>query len=80
MMFFENCKNIINDIRDIQHDDNDPNDCAKEPHDITHTVDGVRYYCISRILSAEPEDEEEYVDPYEEYMTGGEITEGYLAC
>lgn len=80
MMFFENCKNIINDIRDIQHDDNDPNDCAKEPHDITHTVDGVRYYAISRVLSAEPEDEEEYVDPYEEYMTGGEITEGYLAC
>lgn len=86
LMFFDNCKEIINDIRDIQADDNNPNDCAKEPHDITHTVDAVRYFCVSRKLASEAlaerrrEYEERYDDEssYEYSLTGGEFDSSYL--
>lgn len=57
MMFFRNtCKGVIGDLMDIQADENNPDDCAKEPHEITHTVDGVRYYAISRVLPAQAEE------------------------
>ena len=55
LMFFDVCKEVIGDIQDIQADEKNPNDCAKDPHEVTHTVDGVRYYCISRVLPAQPE-------------------------
>ena len=72
--------------QDIQADEKNPNDCAKDPHEVTHTVDGVRYYCVSRVLPAQPqreqarvwEDEDEEQESYDEFMCGGEITAGYL--
>ena len=85
IVFFRTCKNIINDIRDIQADEDNPDDCAKDPHELTHTVDSVRYYCISRIVPAEkqqietPREEEDDKEEYGDYMTGGEVSAGYLA-
>ncbi len=88
MVFFENCKHIIEDISCIQADEKNPNDCAKEPHSITHTVDGVRYYAISRTMPAIIEhekqkffrsDEDDTVkEDYESAMCGGEPTAGYI--
>lgn len=87
LMFFANCKNVISDIQDIQADEKNPDDCAKDPHDVTHTVDGVRYYCVSRVLPADPlQSEEEYWEDeedegskdYDDFMRGGEITASYL--
>lgn len=86
LMFFDVCKNVIGDIQDIQADEKNPDDCAKDPHDVTHTVDGVRYYCISRVLPAEAilskeeywEDDDEGVEDYDSFMRGGEITADYL--
>ena len=54
--------------------------------EITHTVDGIRYFCVSRVLAAEgiadrmmqDEEDEDTLTDYESYMTGGEITAGYL--
>lgn len=54
--------------------------------EITHTVDGIRYFCVSRVLAAasaaermqEEDDDEDELTDYESYMTGGEIPEGYL--
>lgn len=40
MVVFDNCKGLIDCIMAIQHDDKNPSDCAKQPHDITH-------HCIS---------------------------------
>jgi phage terminase large subunit len=88
LMFFEDLTEVISDIRDIQADDKNPNDCAKDPHDVTHAVDAVRYYCISRQLAAEAvaekreayEAEEDAEQDYESFMCGGEATEGYMAC
>lgn len=90
LLFFDTCKGAIGDIQDIQADEKNPNDCAKDPHEVTHTVDGVRYYCVSRVLPAEAIQEKEPVfwddeeddapEDYAGYMTGGEVTAGYLGA
>ena len=85
-MIFNTCEKVISDLKDIQADEKNLNDCAKEPHEITHNPDMCRYYIISRVLKAEKpvsdEDEDEYFDrreDYESYMTGGEPTASYIA-
>ena len=85
LMFFEDLESVISDLGDIQADDNNPNDCAKQPHEVTHTVDGIRYFCVSRVLTAEPtpevlakDVEEDVGTDYDEYMCGGEITQSYM--
>ena len=52
----------------------------------THTVDGIRYFCISRVMNAHPAEEKTIIDDetdenlrdYDEYMCGGEISESYM--
>lgn len=86
LMFFDTIGQAFSDLKDIQADEKNPNDCAKTPHEITHTVDGIRYFCVSRVLAAEAiadrfqqeDDEDDTLTDYESYMTGGEIPEGYL--
>lgn len=83
MMIFNTCKCIIRDIQSIQHDPKNPMDCAKEPHEITHSCDGLRYGLVSRALSAEraeivDDDEDDSEVEFQEYMCGGEPTESYL--
>ena len=85
-MIFNTCEKVISDIKDIQSDEKNLNDCAKEPHEITHNPDMCRYYIISRVLKAEkvvneePEDDYfEKKEDYESFMTGGEPTASYLA-
>ena len=84
LMFFDSLTRVTSDLRDIQADENNPNDCAKRPHEITHTVDAVRYFCGSRTLRAEKPapagdvDEDGEEESYDSFMTGGEISEGYL--
>ena len=87
ILFFKGCKHLIEDIQAIQADDDNPNDCAKEPHDVTHTIDGIRYFCISRTMPAIMEAERGLAyfgesgseEGYESYMTGGEINGEYIA-
>lgn len=86
LIIFDTCKELIDDIRDIQADEKNPNDCAKIPHEITHTVDALRYYCISRQTAAERpgavaddyDDDEDAGEEYQEYMCGGEPTASYI--
>ena len=86
LMFFDTIGQAFSDLKDIQADEKNPNDCAKTPHEITHTVDGIRYFCVSRVLAAEAiadrlqqeDDEDDTRTDYESYMTGGEIPAGYL--
>ena len=86
LMFFDTIGQAFSDLKDIQADEKNPNDCAKTPHEITHTVDGIRYFCVSRVLAAEAiadrlqqeDDEDDTLTDYESYMTGGEIPDGYL--
>lgn len=89
LLIFNNCKHIIEDLAAIQADEKKPNDCAKDPHDITHSVDGLRYFCVSRTMPAVQErelsrtarfdDEDDAEEDYENFMTGGEPTAEYIA-
>ena len=85
LIVFNTCQNFIDDIQAIQASDKDPNDCAVEPHDITHLPDACRYFCISRTMAAksgedkpEPDEFETAEEDYESYMTGGKITNAYI--
>lgn len=44
---FNNCLNLIRCLPQLQHDEKTPNDCATEPHEITHITDALRYFCVS---------------------------------
>mgnify|MGYP005811213821 CR=1 FL=1 len=44
LMIFRNCKNLIRCLPLAQHDAKNPNDVAKEPHEITHSLDALRYF------------------------------------
>lgn len=48
LKIFSNCLNLIRCLPQLQHDDKNPNDCATQPHEITHITDALRYFCISR--------------------------------
>jgi phage terminase large subunit len=44
LQIFNNCKLLIKHLPIIQRDDKNPNDCSKEPHDVTHQPDAIRYF------------------------------------
>ena len=86
LVVFDTLEKIISDIRDIQADETNPNDCAKIPHEVTHTIDQLRYLIISRVMAAEAQkranelegEEEETREEYEKFMTGGNVTSSYM--
>lgn len=51
MKIFSNCTNLIKSLSSIQRSDSDPNDCATQPHDITHSADAIRYFAIMRQIT-----------------------------
>ena len=48
LMIFNSCVGLITDLKAIQADERNPGDCARQPHDVTHAVDALRYYAVSR--------------------------------
>lgn len=83
LVVFSTCKGLISDMQAIQADETNPNDCAKQPHDITHGPDSLRYFCISRTLPGEMPVDPVYKDEFddddlEDEMTGGEVSVGYI--
>ena len=85
LLICENCRQLFDHLSTIQHSEKDPNDCAVEPHNITHAPDALRYYAITRLLNADrpeiqepPDLEDQHVTDYDEAMTGGEADDGYL--
>jgi phage terminase large subunit len=85
LLITEECKGLIRNLPAIQHDDKNPSDCATEPHEITHILDALRYFAVTRTLNAErvytptPEDYEPMqMTDYDEEMTGGDMDENYL--
>lgn len=80
----EDCRGLIRNLPAIQHDEKNPSDCATQPHEITHICDAIRYYAVTRTLGAEmPVVEQDDFDDgavdYDDEMTGGEMTEDYMA-
>jgi phage terminase large subunit len=48
LIIHSNCVNLIKNLPKIQRDEKNPNDCANDPHDITHILDSLRAYAITR--------------------------------
>ena len=89
LMLFDNLTKMASDLRDIQTDETNVNDCAKMPHEVTHSVDAVRYYASSRTLAAiDPgkhrkrtfEDmlDERGEETYEHFICGGVADDSYI--
>ena len=45
---FSTCANLIRTLPALQHDPNRPGDCAREPHELTHGPDAIRYFAAGR--------------------------------
>ena len=54
LRIFEPCVNLIRTMPAIAVDRNNPNDCAGEPHELTHAPDAIRYFCMSYVKGAKP--------------------------
>ncbi len=54
LVIFDTVEPLIEYLPQIQHDEKNPNDCAIEPHELTHICDALRYFCISRTNAARP--------------------------
>ena len=48
LKIFSNCINLIRSIPQLQHDLHNPNDCAGNPHEVTHGPDALRYFVAGR--------------------------------
>ena len=76
LRIFSNCTNLIRSLPMLVHDQKDPNDCAKEPHEITHAPDALRYFCAGRpagtYIPPERDDESvSYDDQWSNILTFG---------
>ena len=76
LFIFEHCRNLIAHLPAIQIDEKNPDDCASEPHDITHSNDSLRYFCIMRPIEAiKPPDEswkdEDWEDDLDSFINFG---------
>ena len=84
LLVTSDCTTLIQNLPAVQHDEKNPSDVAKEPHELTHSCDALRYFCIYRTMGAErvesaDEDEDENLEDYDHAMTGGEPDDSYLA-
>ena len=54
LTILNNCApNLFDSITKIQVDEKKPNIYAKKPHNLTHAVDGIRYFCVYWTLPAD---------------------------
>ena len=73
---------LLRCLQKIQKDKLKPNIYAKTPHELTHDVDSVRYFCVYWILPAESSLKDKYrkwtQDMYEDYKNADDETKQYL--
>ncbi len=53
LRIFSNCINLIRCITSIQVSDKNPNDVALQPHELTHSVDAMRYFAAAHYRASE---------------------------
>ncbi len=54
LRIFSNCINLVRCITSIQVSDKDPNDVALQPHELTHSVDAMRYFAAAHYRAPTP--------------------------
>ena len=88
LKIFSNCKSLIRCMQQIASAEDNPNDAATEPHNITHLPDALRYFCVMRQCPVSAPEEKRIYDERtfdkppvkeQETYTGGEITESYIS-
>lgn len=82
MKIFDNCTELIKCLSQAVRSEKNPNDVATEPHELTHSLDAIRYFCIMRQV---PPVKKEFVrDDFartrkeESNVLGGEVDNSYL--
>ena len=81
---FDTCGTLIDCIKSLQHDKNDPNDVMDKPHDITHGPDALRYFAQTYVLPAEPLRDDDFEDDtngemdYQTAMCGSGVSRSYV--
>lgn len=84
IIIFETCANLIDCLKCLQHDKTNPNDVAKQPHELTHGPDALRYFAQTYVLpgektvQVEEEEDDEQVESYFTHMCGRGITASYI--
>ena len=84
IIIFDTCGSLIDCLKCLQHDKTNPNDVAKQPHELTHGPDALRYFAQTYVLPAEQEvqqveeDDDEMEMTYETYMCGTGISRSYI--
>jgi hypothetical protein len=48
LQIFPNCRKLIEYLPQVQHDKNNYNDVSDKPHELTHIVDSLRYFCVQK--------------------------------
>ncbi|MFO7160162.1 MAG: phage terminase large subunit [[Clostridium] cellulosi] len=71
LAIFENCHNLIRTLPLLQYDRKVPDDAAKEPHELTHAPDALRYFAAWRTVENESSNYS--------LTQGNEITSDYLS-
>lgn len=77
--------NLYKCLQKIQKDKKNPNLYATDPHDLTHDVDSLRYFCIYWTISAEDENKKRRKriwteDMLEDYENADEDGKAYLVA
>jgi len=68
LRIFDTCRELIRTLPALTRDEKNPNDCATEPHDITHSPDSIRYLIAGR---PRPGKRERVQDGIEEFISYG---------
>ena len=67
LRIFEGCSNLIRTLPALQYDQRNQNDCAKDPHEVTHAPDALRCWAAGRPLPATiPKKEPDRMDEMEQ--------------
>lgn len=72
LRIFTNCTNLIRTLPELRHDEKNPNDCAREPHEATHAPDAIRYFVAGRpVPTVTPREKGAYDTGMEEMLKLG---------
>ena len=73
MAIMDNCVNLIRCLPAVQHDEKNVDDVATEPHELTHSVDALRYFCVSRPCLPQEARVPRYLKDVEDYNEEDEL-------
>lgn len=84
LVIFNTCTQLIKNLPLLQHDENNPEDAADKPHEVTHSPESVRYFVMSRPSAASLKTDTKRdmflyrTESVENSLLGGEVTRSYI--